>query len=114
MFNKKGMLDLLMTLKGGEMSFIELKTLKMSPNTILARLREAQRLNAVRGVLIERGNKKSLLKYSLTKKGRELLAAHDPIKADYLRLGKEIDKLEKDAEKKKQKIKLLLSHVKSP
>jgi len=74
-------------------------------------LREAQRLNAVREVLIERRNKKSILKYSLTKKGQELLAAYNPLKADYLNLRKEINKLEKDLKEKKQKIKLLLSRV---
>lgn len=108
---KESMIDLLLALEKDK-SFIELKAcLNMSPNTILARLREAQKDNLVDQIFIKRENKKPIVKYTLTEKGRETLALFIPFKTDFLSLKKELNELENKVRQKKKNIKLLLSSI---
>ena len=89
-FNKKGMLDLLLMLKEGKKTFTELKVLDISPSTLVARLRETQSKNLVKQILVQRKDKKSITKYSLTNIGKKSLALYNPIISDYSYLRKEI------------------------
>lgn len=108
---EKGFLDILLMLESGEKSFSELKTIGFSPNTILLRLREAQRVGLVKEVLFCEKDKKPKIKYTLTQLGRDILTTYLPVKDKYLNLKDDIVRLEKEAKSKQMAIKLLLASV---
>lgn len=109
----KGAFDILFKLGEKERSFNELeKILNLSPNTVLARIREARNLGLVEEKLFG-GNGRSKIKYVLTKKGKDVLGVSDSLKEDYLALRGKIDKLEEERKEKEMEIKELLSSLQS-
>lgn len=110
---KKGSVDLLLILKDGKKSFTELKTLALSPSTMLARLRDAQRKGWVKEELSPQKGKKSRIKYCLTKEGAEVFALYEPVMKNYVELRRELDELEKKVRKKEKEMKYLLVSVMS-
>jgi len=110
----KGMLDILICLRDDARSFNDLKRLNLSPNTILARLREAQEKGFVRQRLYPRKGKKAKIKYDLTDEGELMLKDYESIIDRYLELSRELAELEKKLrEKEREKKYLLLSSEKS-
>ena len=105
----KGLLDILMALEGGEKSFTELKALKFSPNTILLRLREAQKMDLVDQRLFEIEGRRPRIKYALTKEGKEMLQIYQSIRGRYKELNAELQSLKKEVKKKEKEMKYLLS-----
>jgi DNA-binding HxlR family transcriptional regulator len=110
---EKGSLDLLFRLSTKEQSFTDLKiSIKMSPNTVLARLRDATKLGLVEEKLFKTAGR-ALIKYILTAEGRKTVTSLGSVKRDYEKLKKELDEL-KDSEKEKEaKITQLLSSSKA-
>lgn len=109
---KEGTIDILLMLDKKPRSFNELKKIKHSPNTILRRLREAQKGNLVKSQLFSTNRgKKPIIRYVLTPKGKELLTHFIPVKRDYLEITKTIKELGEKIKKQKKELKLLLSSV---
>lgn len=105
----KGLLDVLMMLDTGEKSFMELKALDISPNTVLSRLREAQKKELVEQKLFPRKGKKPRIKYVLTKQGKEVLTMFESIREKYVDLRTELQSLQEEVRKKEKEMKYLLS-----
>ena len=106
----RGMLDVLMALKDEAKSFNDLRTLRLSPNTILARIREAQEQGLVHQKLHPRTGRKPRIRYELTKQGRDMLKQYSLIIDDYVKLKQEFDELEKRAQEKEKDMRYLLLH----
>lgn len=110
---KEGAFDLLLKLNEGPKSFVELKTTGHSPNTVLTRLREAQRAGLVQSQLFTVSErKKPRIKYVLTDQGQKLLRRYIPVKTTYLDLKEKIAELEKQVLEQKQELRFLLSSIK--
>lgn len=105
----KGLLDMLIILEDGEKSFTELKGMKMSPNTVLSRLREAQRMGLVDQKLFKIKGRRSRIKYALTKEGEETLQMYHSIRERYKQLNVELQSLKEEVKKKEKEMKYLLS-----
>ena len=107
---KKGSLDILYMLADGPKSFYEFKTpLKLSPNTIVLRLKAEKTLGIIEQ-LLEETKGRSRIKYRLAKRGKMILNFSGRIRNRYLELKKEINDLEmKKREKEFELQKLLLS-----
>jgi len=111
----RGMVDILVMLKDEAKSFNDLRKLRLSPNTILARIREAQEQGLVQQKLHPRKGRKPRIKYELTQEGRNALKEYSLVIDDYIELRKEFDDLEKKAREKEKEMKyLLLHHNKKP
>jgi len=119
----KGSLDIIYILANGPKSFDELKRLlKLSPNTILSRVREAQTLGIIEQKLLEETKGKSIdemkgrskIKYVLTKRGEKILEVSEGVKNRYLDLKKEIHGLQMNIRKKDSEIKSLLFPLQKP
>jgi len=109
----KGAFDILFELGKKEGSFNELENmLNLSPNTVLARIREARDLGLVEERLFG-GNGRSKIKYVLTKRGRDVLGASNSLRGTYLKLRGRIDELEEERKEKEKEIKKLLSSLQS-
>jgi len=108
----KGLLDVLMMLEEGEKSFTELKALDLSPNTVLARLREAQERGLVNQKLFPRKGRKPKIKYVLTREGKEVLKMYESIRERYTELKAELQNLQEEVRKKEKEMKYLLSSAK--
>ena len=108
---EKGFVDILLMLEDEPKSFSELKAIGFSPNTILLRLRNAQKQGLIKEELSPQGGKKSRIKYTLTNKGRDDLENFLPIKSKYLDLKEDIDGLEREIRAKEQNIKYLLTSI---
>lgn len=106
---RKGLLDVLMMLETGEKSFTELKTLDLSPNTVLSRLREAQKKGLVDQKLFPRKGRKPRIKYILTEEGEKVLKMYESIRERYTELRAELQNLQEEARKKEKEMKYLLS-----
>lgn len=106
---RKGLLDVLMMLETGEKSFTELKTLDLSPNTVLSRLREAQKKGFVDQKLFPRKGRKPRIKYVLTEEGEKVLKMYESIRERYTELRAELQNLQEEARKKEKEMKYLLS-----
>lgn len=106
---RKGLLDVLMMLETGEKSFTELKTLDLSPNTVLSRLREAQKKGLVDQKLFPRKGRKPRIKYVLTEEGEKVLKMYESIRERYTELRAELQNLQEEARKKEKEMKYLLS-----
>jgi len=110
---RKGSIDLLFELENMPKSFNELEeTLRFSPNTILSRLREAQRLGLIKEELFREKSGRARIKYKLTDKGKNLLKELKKIKNKYLELVKEISTIEKAKKKKEAELEELISSLK--
>jgi len=105
----KGLLDVLMMLETGAKSFTELKALDLSPNTVLSRLREAQKRGFVDQKLFPRMGRKPKIKYVLTKEGEEVLKMYESIRERYTELRAELQGLQEEVRKKEKELKYLLS-----
>ena len=107
---KKGSLDILYKLKESPKSFNELEeSIGMSPNTILARLREAQKFGMVEEKLIREKEGRSKIKYALTKKGYDVSDNFRNIANKYMHLREEIQELEGEKRSKEKEMKEILS-----
>jgi len=106
---KKGLLDVLMMLENGEKAFAELKALDLSPNTVLSRLREAQKRGLVDQKLFPRRGRKPRIKYVLTKEGEDALRMYEAIRERYTELRAELQNLQEEVRKKEKQMKYLLS-----
>ena len=108
----KGMIDILIYLRDEAKSFNDLKKLNLSPNTILARLREAQEKGLVKQRLCPCKGKKARIKYDLTGEGKLMLKNYESIIDRYLELSKELDELERKLRDKEKEMKYLLLNSK--
>jgi len=108
---EKAYIDVLFALESGAKSFNDLKELGFSPNTILSRLREAQRKGIIEEKLFPQKDKKAQIKYIITNRGKNVLNNYLPIKSQYLNLKRELDKLEQEIRAKEKDMKLLLTSV---
>mgnify|MGYP001083721838 CR=1 FL=1 len=111
---EKGFFDILLMLDEGAKTFIELKSLGLSPNTILHRLREAQEMGLVQEQLVPQKGKRSQIAYILTAQGKDLVMKYLPVKTKYLSLKEELDNLTKQGEKIEHNMRFLLASVRSP
>lgn len=89
---KRGSLEILLELREEKKSFNELKNLDLSPNTILTRLREAQRMGLV-DVLPISSEKRTRICYELSKDGTNLISKFDVAVAHYETLQKQLKEL---------------------
>lgn len=104
----KGLLDVLMALEKNEKSFTELKSLDLSPNTLLARLREAQEKGLVMQELVPVGDKRPRIKYKLTNDGKDTLKMYSSVREKYTELKMELQQLQEEVRKKEKELKYLL------
>jgi DNA-binding HxlR family transcriptional regulator len=104
----KGLLDVLMALEKNEKSFTELKSLDLSPNTLLARLREAQEKGLIVQELAPVKGKRPRIKYKLTKEGRDTLQKYASVREKYTELKMELQQLQEEVRKKEKELKYLL------
>lgn len=110
---EEGAFDLLLMLTGGPKSFIELKKIGYSPNTVLAKLRRLQDAKLVASKLFEvKKDRRPRIKYILTPEGEERIKRYMPIKTDYIELRRAINSLEEKIGERKQAIRLLLTSMK--
>lgn len=104
----KGLLDVLMALEEDEKSFTELKSLNLSPNTLLARLREAQAKGLVLQELVPVKCKRARIKYKLTEEGKDALKMYASVREKYKELKMELQQLQEEVRKKEKELKYLL------
>ena len=112
LLEKKGFFDVLFSLSSGDKSFNELEeSLSLSPNTVLARLREMQKAGIIMEILSSDSGGRSKIKYMITDKGRKIVEESKSIQKDYLELRKKIKELEKQKDEKETEIRELLSSI---
>ena len=112
--SQKGAADLLFNLKGSAKTFNELvKIMKLGPNTVLARLREAQKLGLVEEALIRKESGRPNIKYTLTAEGKRTAASFGSVQKDYEKLKKELEEIKKSEREKEARITQLLSSNKA-
>jgi len=104
----KGLLDVLMALEKNEKSFTELKPLGLSPNTLLARLREAQEKGLIIQELVPVKGKRPRIKYKLTREGEDTLKMYASVREKYTELKMELQQLQEEVRKKEKELKYLL------
>jgi len=110
---KEGTFDLMLRLNEEPKSFIELKEGRISPNTVLSRLRILQKLQLVETKLFEvKKDRRARIKYTLTGNGKKLMKRYMPIKPNYLQIRDAMNKLENQIDEQKEAIKLLLTSMK--
>jgi len=110
---KEGTFDLMLRLSEEPKSFIELKGGRISPNTVLSRLRMLQKLQLVETKLVEvNKDKRARIKYTLTGNGKKVMKRYLPIKSNYLQIRAAMSNLENQIYEQKDAIKLLLSSIK--
>ena len=110
LFERGGAL-LLIRLSEKDMSFNELKTaMKLSPNTVLSRLREATRIGIVEEKLVKT-EKRSLIKYTLTKEGRAFFDDLRDFKKHFIIVNEELDKIKEEEKKKEAQLNEVLSSL---
>ena len=106
---ERGALDVLFKLSEKSMGFNELKTsIRVSPNTLLARIKEATKLELIEETLI-RTERRSLIKYKLTKEGKKTIDGLGNIKKKYLEIKTELDKIKSSENEKERELKEVLS-----
>ena len=109
-FEKSGAMILIL-LSDKDLSFNELKAaIKASPNTVLARLREAMRIGIVEEKLVKTG-KRALIKYTLTAEGKKLVSDLKDFKGHFITINKELDEIKEKERKKETEINELLSSL---
>lgn len=107
----RSLLDVLLALRQGRKSFKELRSLALSPSTVLSRLRESQRKGWVRDELSQRGKKRSRITYRLTEEGKTVLDVYDPVLPRYRELREEFEKLQEEVREKEKEMRYLLSSI---
>jgi DNA-binding HxlR family transcriptional regulator len=108
----EGFVEVLLALEHGARSFVELKSLDMSPTTVLKRLREAQKMGYVGQRLVAQEGGRSRIKYGLTTKGRRVARVYAPIRGRYSHLREELGQLEHALHEKRSEMKFLLASTK--
>lgn len=102
---------ILILLSEKDLSFNELKnSIKASPNTVLARLREAMQIGIVEEKLVKTG-KRALIKYTLTKEGGDFVKNLKDFKGHFITVNKELDEIKEKEKKKEIEINELLSSL---
>ena len=108
LISKKGTIDILIELKDGQKTFTNLKELKLSPNTIVKRLREMQKAGLVEPVLTSSGKTRRMrIEYKLTKEGERAIKNMEKVLMEYKRLKKKLDQMSKEQEKILRKMRSL-------
>jgi len=108
---KEGGLDLLYELIETEKGFNELrKALRISPNTLSKRLSEAINLELV-GFKVDKGKGRARIKYFLTEKGKKTLETLEPIKDEYIRIRREVQRLKQEIDEKKRELNHLITSI---
>lgn len=105
--------QILLSLKEAAKSFNDLKSLDMSPNTILSHLRETQTKGWVNAKLAKREDKKPRILYNLTSEGETLLKTYGLVISQYADLRREHEEMQKKVKENEKKIKYLLSSTKA-
>jgi len=108
----EGFIEVLLALEGGAKSFVELKSLDMSPTTVLRRLREAQKMGYAGQRLVAKEGRRARIKYALTTKGRRAARVYAPIRGRYSHLREELGQLERALHEKRSEMKFLLASTK--
>jgi len=104
---KRGSIEVLLELDKGTQSFNQLKSLNLSPNTVLNRLREAQRLGLVKPLLLS-SEKRIRIRYGLSEDGRNLVSKFHVAASRYLKLQRQISKLSEEKKRAFKRIALEL------
>lgn len=110
LFERGGAL-LIIRLSEKDMSFNELKAaMKLSPNTILSRLRESTRIGLAEERLIKTG-KRALIRYTLTKEGRTFFSELKDFKKHFIIVSDELDEIKNKEKEKETQMNELLSSL---
>lgn len=108
---ERGGLDLLFLLSNSPLGFNELKgKIRISPNTLLIRIKNATKLGLVAETLVKT-NRRSLIKYTLTKDGQKELNSLKNIKRKYEKLKELLNEQEEKKRDTETEIKELLSSI---
>lgn len=106
---EKGILDILFKLSDKPLGFNELKvSINISPNTLLVRIKELTKAGLVEEMLI-RTERRSLIKYALTKEGKKTIEGLGNVKDKYLGIKAQLDKLKEEKSRKEKEINELMS-----
>ena len=109
-FEKSGAMVLIL-LSDKDLSFNELKAaIKASPNTVLARLREAMQIGIAEEKLVRTG-RRALIKYTLTREGREFVNNLNDFKKHFTAVNEELNKIKEEEQKKETEIAEILSSM---
>lgn len=105
---KKGSLDILFQLDKAPKSFNELEeVLRLSPNTLASRLKEARKLALIKEELT-REDGRAKIKYVLTEKGKKVVKKFESIRKEYEKIQKEIASLEEQLKERENLLRKLL------
>jgi len=105
---KKGSLDILFQLDKAPKSFNELKkALRLSPNTLSDRLKEARKLALIKEELA-REDGRAKIKYVLSEEGKKTVKKFESIRKEYEKIQKEIASLEEQLKEKENLLRKLL------
>lgn len=111
---KKGAVDLMFEVSEGPKTFNELVYLiRLGPNTVLSRLREAQTLGLVEEKLTRKEKGRSSISYKITEAGKRKMKDLEIIKKDYIKLREELKKMKAEEKEKERKINSILSTAKN-
>jgi DNA-binding HxlR family transcriptional regulator len=108
---QRGFMEVLFGLENGHKGFNDLKTLGLAPNTVLSRLRQAQRLGLVENRLDTKRASRARITYALTPRGRQFVGRFASVKGRFMRLQTELESLEKNRRTTENHMKFLLSSV---
>ena len=107
---KKGAADLMFEISEGPKTFNELVDLiRLGPNTVLSRLREAQSLGLVEERLERKESGRPSISYAITHAGKKAIEPLISIRINYIKLKKELNELKEREKEKEAKITQLLS-----
>lgn len=107
---KKGAADLMFEVSESPKTFNELVDLiRLGPNTVLSRLREAQHLGLVEEKLTRKEKGRSSISYVITPIGKKAIEPMGSIRINYIKLKKELNELKEREKEKEAKITQLLS-----
>jgi len=109
LISRKGAIDILIELKDGHKTFTNLKELRLSPNTIVRRLREMQEAGLVEPILTSSGKARRMrIEYRLTKEGEQAIKNMEKVLMEYKKLKKRLDQVSREQEKILRKMRSLL------
>ena len=112
---QKGLLDVLLELQEGGKTFSELKNaIRISPNTVLKRLRELERNGCVLQILFQDEGKRRKIRYVLTEEGMGALSQYASVVERYSRLREKLDRLRGVTRTTEKEIKYLLLYGSNP
>ena len=111
---KKGAADLMFELSESPKTFNELvESLDLGPNTVLSRLREAQKLGLVEEKLTRKESGRPSISYEITETGKKKIKDLEIIKKDYIKLRDKLKKMKSEERETEEKINTILSTAKS-